>query len=146
MTKRLFLAIELPDEMRRVFFEWQENYGHLRGVKWVPAENLHVTVEFYGDVEEDKIPELVDRIVLKPFELEFKEIVLAPPNRPPRMIWADFGDYHVTLARFKQPIYLSGLKQPEIKERKFEVDSVQLMESELTPERPYYKIIESIKL
>lgn len=53
---------------------------------------------------------------------------------------------HVTMARLREAIYLSGLKQPDLKEKSFEVSSINLMESELTPEGPRYQVLEEIKL
>ncbi|NMC51794.1 RNA 2',3'-cyclic phosphodiesterase [Candidatus Kuenenbacteria bacterium] len=181
MTKRLFLAIDLPEKMKDELVGWQRNLAGESGVRWTPRENLHITVAFLGDIEEDKIGELIEKVKgalreSKPFKLEFRGVVLAPPRGEPRMIWADFfenrefgelakmiwlaaGDYvlpeiynkigeqkiHVTLARFRQPIYLSVLRQPELSEKIFEVGEIFLMESELTPEGPYYKTIFNFK-
>lgn len=95
MTKRLFLAIELPEEMMDDLVRWQRTMGQIRGVKWTAAENLHITAAFLGEVSEEKIPELTRELVEKFFgfgslEIEFKEVVLAPLGRKPTMIWADF--------------------------------------------------------
>jgi len=177
MTKRFFLAIELPLEMRKVFFEWQENYRDLKGARWTAEENLHITLAFLGNVEESRMQQLIHELSSElknfdKFELEFKAMVLAPVNRPARMIWADFcyspkfndlvnkiwqaaKNYvehkiydniknpatHVTMARLREAVYLNGLKQPELTEKSFEANNIYLMESELTPERPYYKKI-----
>ena len=177
MTKRLFLAIELPLEMRRMFFEWQENYRDLKAVKWTAEENLHITLAFLGNMEKSRIQPLINELTAElknfdKFKLAFKAMVLAPDNRPARMIWADFyhsqkfndlvnkiwqaaKNYvepeiydniknptaHVTMCRFREPVYLSALKQPALKEKSFEVSSVNLMESELTRQRPYYRVI-----
>ena len=97
MDKRLFLAIELPNEMRRIFFEWQENYRNLKGARWTAEENLHITLAFLGNVEENRIQQLIRELAVElknfnKFKLAFKAMVLAPVNRPARMIWADF--YH----------------------------------------------------
>ena len=93
--KRLFIAIELPLEMRRVFFEWQENYRNLSGAKWTAKENLHITLAFLGNMEESRLQQLINELTAElknfdKFKLEFKAMVLAPVNRPARMIWADF--------------------------------------------------------
>ena len=180
MTKRLFLAIELPLEMRRMFFEWQENYRDLKAVKWTAEENLHITLAFLGNMEKSRIQKLINELIAElnnfdKFKLAFKAMVLAPDNRPARMIWADFyhsqkfndlvnkiwqaaKNYvepeiydniknptaHVTMCRFREPVYLSALKQPALKEKSFEVSSVNLMESELTRQRPYYRVIKKI--
>lgn len=181
MTKRLFLAIDLPDKFKKELRDWQDNYQYLRGAKWTPQENLHITSAFLGDVEESKIGELGEKLEevltgIKPFNLEFKEVTLAPAYGEPRMIWVDFTNslefnelvkkvwsaalnyvvpevyskikepvIHITLARFRQPIYLDKLQQPSLTDKKFEVGGINLMESELAPERPYYKTILNFK-
>ena len=48
---------------------------------------------------------------------------------------------HVTMARWREAVYLNGLKQPELNGRSFEVNNINLMESELTRKRPYYRVI-----
>ncbi len=182
MTKRIFLSIPLPCEFIKSLVTWQGLYVGLKGARWTVGENLHITLAFLGDVEEESIAELVRLLSdelkeVKGFELKFKEVVLAPPGGRPRMIWADFcisqefndlvggvwkvaGRFvkkevydrikppamHITLARFRQPIYLSGLKQPELGGKVFKAERVELMESELTSERPYYRVIKEFKL
>lgn len=46
---RLFLAVEIPEEAKRAVVEafapWREAYPKAR---WVPPENLHVTLKFLG--------------------------------------------------------------------------------------------------
>src|SRR3989338_7425537 len=166
--------------MRRIFFEWQENYRNLKGARWTAEENLHITLAFLGNVEENRIQQLIRELAVElknfnKFKLAFKAMVLAPVNRPARMIWADFyhsqkfndlankiwqvaKNYaepeiydniknpiaHVTMCRFREPVYLSALKQPDLKEKSFEVSSINLMESELTRQRPYYRVIKKI--
>ncbi len=66
MRSRLFVGVFLPDE-------WRERLALMcdairdaepawRDVKWVPEENLHVTLAFLGDVEEQDVPALCDRL------------------------------------------------------------------------------------
>jgi RNA 2',3'-cyclic 3'-phosphodiesterase len=95
MKKRLFLAIPLSesllDRLGNALLEG------VQGVRRTEKQNLHVTVYFFGDVEESKIAEMSGKIkevvaATPPFALEFKRIKYAPPNRPPRMIWADFNE------------------------------------------------------
>lgn len=50
---RAFIAIALPTALRRSLATWARNEGNvLPGARWLPAENLHVTLRFLGDVEE----------------------------------------------------------------------------------------------
>ena len=62
------------------------------GVRWLPAENLHVTVLFLGDVDDERIDELTTSLraaaaFTDPFQLEITHARPAPERRP-RMLWA----------------------------------------------------------
>lgn len=45
---RLFIAIALPDELRARLAEMEEG---LPAARWVPSENLHLTLRFIGEVD-----------------------------------------------------------------------------------------------
>lgn len=95
MKKRLFVAIQLPERLRDVFAEYQAQYS-APGLRWVSAENLHITVLFIGYADEEvltKIEEKISNVCSKtqPFSLAFEQICFGPPSRPPRMIWAVFS-------------------------------------------------------
>lgn len=45
---RLFVALGLPDEIRDSLSELE---APLPGARWVPAENLHLTLRFIGEVD-----------------------------------------------------------------------------------------------
>src|SRR3989338_5012993 len=96
-TKRLFLAIPLSQYFLELFERYQKS-SSLKNIRWIPAQNLHITVYFLGDVEEQKIKSLSDQLrthlsTLSPFVLEFEKILFAPPHRPPRMVWATFAPH-----------------------------------------------------
>ena len=93
--KRLFLALPLLPSFLELFGRYQKS-SSLKGIRWIASSNLHITVYFLGDVEEQKIEPLCDKLqrcfsAITPFLLEFEDIVFAPPKRPPRMVWATFA-------------------------------------------------------
>ncbi len=45
---RLFVALSLPDEIRERLAELEDR---LPGARWVPPENLHITLRFLGEVD-----------------------------------------------------------------------------------------------
>src|SRR5690348_4536503 len=72
---RLFTSIELPSDIRRAISRWMpplaEEEWVRRGwfpddegikLKWVAEETLHITLKFFGDVAEDRVPELCDSL------------------------------------------------------------------------------------
>lgn len=85
---RLFVAIELPDDLKTAL-------GRLRtdvpGARWVPPEQLHLTLAFLGEVEEEtvgKLGELLSLIHTPPFQLSFSGTGCFPSRRRPRVLWA----------------------------------------------------------
>ena len=53
---RLFVALSLPEELR---VRLAALGGGIEGARWVPAENLHVTLRFIGEVQESAGEDLV---------------------------------------------------------------------------------------
>lgn len=59
-TQRLFIAIPLtPDVRERVARIANGLAEEVEGVRWVPSQNLHVTLRFIGECGASKIPDLV---------------------------------------------------------------------------------------
>jgi 2'-5' RNA ligase len=59
---RIFLAVELPDEIRRGLMAEQVRLGKLlRGVRWARPETLHLTLLFLGEISGETVPELEAR-------------------------------------------------------------------------------------
>jgi len=53
---RLFVAVDLPEAMRRGIADWLEaERGRLPRASWVRPENLHLTLAFLGDVESGQL-------------------------------------------------------------------------------------------
>ena len=84
---RLFLAIELPDDLKKML-------GRLRadipGARWVPAEQIHLTLAFLGEVEQETAERLaveLARIHEPAFELTFSGVGCFPNRTRPRVLW-----------------------------------------------------------
>ncbi len=84
---RLFIAIEIPDDLKKMI-------GGLRvdipGARWVPAEQIHLTLAFLGEVEETAVEPLnmeLARIHLPEFKLCFSGTGCFPDRRRPRVLW-----------------------------------------------------------
>jgi len=92
--KRLFLAVELPADVRsRLVRVCEPLRRRVSDVKWVGEENLHVTLKFLGDTPDQQVSEVGARVA----ELAFEVPVLAlnvgalgafPSLRRPRILWA----------------------------------------------------------
>jgi 2'-5' RNA ligase len=95
MTKRLFIAIPLPEEIRRGLQNLQdkikESYSDVFRI--LKPENLHLTLHFLGNIDVIKIPALQDNIgsVIsghRRFKLGIKGIGAFPSFRKPKILWA----------------------------------------------------------
>jgi RNA 2',3'-cyclic 3'-phosphodiesterase len=95
---RLFVAAEPSDEVRREAAACAArlrrrldaaNAGH--GLRWVPAENLHLTVWFLGEVSDARasavIQSLAPPMTAPAFELHLAGCGAFPPSGPPRVLW-----------------------------------------------------------
>jgi 2'-5' RNA ligase len=60
-TRRLFVAIELPEGVRaalRDAIELLQNNGLTAGLRWVRPEGIHLTLKFLGATAEPRVPEI----------------------------------------------------------------------------------------
>jgi 2'-5' RNA ligase len=90
---RTFVSIEIPDDIKKKISELIEKAKlHLTPVKWVENKNLHVTLKFVGQVEDEKIMSITDCVKesikgTKPFTLSFAGMGLFPNAEHPSVLW-----------------------------------------------------------
>lgn len=93
MKYRIFIAINLPEEIKTNLGDFQKKYSGLPA-RWIKPGNMHITLEFLGYIDEEAIEELkqiISKITAKHslFPISLTNICYAPPKiTPPRMIWA----------------------------------------------------------
>lgn len=92
---RSFIAIDLPAKIQtrldKVSAQLQERLEDVP-VRWVPVENIHLTLKFLGDVSESNLEVLKDvlRTVVAnydKFEISIGGMGAFPQARRPRVIW-----------------------------------------------------------
>jgi RNA 2',3'-cyclic 3'-phosphodiesterase len=87
---RLFIAVDLPAELRPVVARLLQGIG---GARWTRPEQLHITLRFLGDTPEDQLDDLRARLrqVRTPhFELTLRGTGVFPPvggRKPARILW-----------------------------------------------------------
>jgi RNA 2',3'-cyclic 3'-phosphodiesterase len=94
---RLFVAVDLTDDARRAIAVEQERlaasleHPARRVLKWVRVDHMHLTLEFLGEVEDHKVPALVEaigeRIERPPFKVILGGIGMFPAFGAPRVLW-----------------------------------------------------------
>jgi len=73
---RLFVALEVPEAVRENLAAIRKNFSSISpGLRWVPPENLHVTLKFIGSVPGEKLQPIIEALrsvrVDKPVQLKF---------------------------------------------------------------------------
>ena len=95
---RLFLAIPLPgtlaQDLQAACLSLREGSANVR---WVAPESMHITLQFLGDVDTDRIGELEEalaRVRGPVLDLQLRGLGTFPPGAQPRVVWAGV-DGHV---------------------------------------------------
>jgi RNA 2',3'-cyclic 3'-phosphodiesterase len=118
-TIRLFIAIELPDNVKGDLVRLQSRLKREVSetvFRWLRPENIHLTLVFLGEVPTDRLAEL--GVALKqagaehaPFQLRPSSLGGFPNLDRPRVLWAGLSDpsgtlhkLHKTLGRVLLPV------------------------------------------
>ena len=116
--KRLFVAIELPESTKRLLVDLDPQ---IHGVRWLDAEQMHLTLGFFADVSEDvdlKFREKLSAIVFGAFFLPIIDVGTFPPKGPPKIIWIGVGRGHPHLFQLHKRVQEAALGaglEPELR-------------------------------
>lgn len=95
---RAFIAIELPPGIQKYLANLQNSLKKSdTNIKWVKSGNIHLTLKFLGDINEEQI-DLIKKIIekisstLNVQELELNEIGAFPKKERARIIWVGIND------------------------------------------------------
>lgn len=92
---RAFIAIEISSEihikLKQLTSQLKQQLEDVP-IKWVPIENIHLTLKFLGNVSVNNV-EVLEKILdsevsnHQPFEISVGELGAFPNTRRPRVIW-----------------------------------------------------------
>lgn len=109
-TLRLFVAVAVPDsELVKVEEATAELKRELRGARWVPRANQHVTLKFLGTTPSDRVDAVaqVCRIVARshaPAEVTLTRLGAFPSARRARVLWVGLDDPAALLQRLAEDL------------------------------------------
>jgi len=93
MKYRIFIASHIPNNLKKVFIDYQQRKLIDPCFRLVSQESLHLTLIFIGFVKSNDLLKInqvcQDTISLfSPIEIKFNEIVYGPNSHSPRLVWA----------------------------------------------------------
>ncbi len=96
MGKRLFIAVKLPlNRQTRDNIGFIQNKLRYEKIKWVEPRNMHLTLKFLGDTDEQIIPEIKESLKKVAEQIPENKVkitglgVFPDPFRP-RVLWMGF--------------------------------------------------------
>src|SRR5947209_12703016 len=116
--KRLFVAIELPESTKRLLVDLDPQ---IYVARWLDAEQMHLTLGFFGVVPEDvdlKLREKLSAIVFGAFFLPIVGVGTFPPKGPPKIIWIGVGRGHPHLFQLHKRVQeaaLGAVLEPDLR-------------------------------
>jgi len=90
---RTFIAIELPKDIKNILGNIQNELKQSQAdVKWVKPDNIHLTLKFLGEIQEDlvkKIQLVLEEIAQKnsSFSIYLASLGVFPKLQYPRVVW-----------------------------------------------------------
>jgi len=90
---RTFIAVDLPQDIKMEVDRFTSAFrSQAREIRWVNAQNLHLTLRFLGDIPEGSVPGLAENIKnnvdgFGVFDLSLSGVGGFPNLKRPRVIW-----------------------------------------------------------
>ncbi|WP_048203614.1 RNA 2',3'-cyclic phosphodiesterase [Methanocaldococcus infernus] len=167
---RAFLAIDIPKDIKEEIYKFQKNFK-IRGIKLVEKQNLHITVKFLGEIDEETLNKILNLdLRIEPRTVKLEGLGVFPNPNYIRVIWIGVQGLvelfkeideklhslgfekeksyvpHLTIGRVK---FIDNKKELRERIEKFEdinfgtftVDKIKLYKSTLTPMGPIYEVI-----
>jgi len=118
MPKRLFVAIDLPESTRQLLVNIDPQ---IRGVRWIDAAQMHLTLAFFGDVAEiidSALREKLNTIEFGAFFLPITGVGTFSAKGAPKIIWIGVGKAHPHLFQIHKRVHEAALAaglEPELR-------------------------------
>ena len=88
---RCFIAVELPEYIKDILSDVQKKIGNDHAkVHLVAKKNLHLTLQFLGDIEEEqlkKVQDILDEVKENKFTVALDQIGWYPHEHKIRVLW-----------------------------------------------------------
>ncbi len=123
MSKRLFVSVDLPDELADEIATVQEEFRNAGGLRFTDPEQAHVTLFFLGDISGARVPRVetvledaVADAAVDPFTARVEGLGVFPSLEYISVLWAGFSAGSDQLTALHEAI------EPRLVERGFDAD------------------------
>jgi len=84
---RTFIAIDVPDEVKKMISRAQENLRRIGSdrISWTRSQSIHLTLKFLGDVNEEEISDIANRVETAVLDFSSFDIQTTHPGGFPRI-------------------------------------------------------------
>ena len=117
---RLFIAVDVSDDVREEIYRMEGILKRYRGLKPVEKHNIHFTLMFLGEVPDsrlDLIEDRLSRVKMQPFRMHLKGIGFFPNANRIRVIWVGVEEGKEEISK------LAKLVRQEMKRLGFKEDN-----------------------
>ena len=110
---RLFVAVDLPDEAKQAIGVHQKRIAGTLSkseerLKLVDAARMHLTLLFLGEVQDARVPAIVESMNvpadIAPFDMAFGGVGVFPTRGPARVLWIGVTEGAELLARLQNDL------------------------------------------
>ena len=109
---RAFIALQISESIQASIKQYQDKLKSRfdgAGVRWVPVENMHLTLKFLGDIESAQvypILQVLEQITSAnaSFEFRIEGFGCFPSFKRPRVLWLGIEDSEDVLVKLQQDI------------------------------------------
>ena len=135
MTRPLFIAAPIPEAIAN---ELSARTMKIAGVRWVPAENMHITLHFLGEISADVVNDV--HAELSTFRFQSFELTTAGVNwfgtpRSVRLLFSEVEPHAQIVDLHRRTTGLLKKCGLEIERRKFRPHITLARMKAVTPER-----------
>lgn len=124
-TLRLFIAIDLPAEVKALLHEMQQQLRqHTSAVRWADPHGTHLTLKFLGATRAAAVPAITEGVQHaaarnRRFELQTGDLGVFPNMKRPRVVWlgiagdvAELRQVQADVERFVAPLGFPSEHRP----------------------------------
>ena len=118
MPRRIFIAINLPENIKNKLLSYQEKWPELP-VRWTKKENLHITLEFLGYLADEELIELFQKTKemvseKESFSIRLNKICYGPPAKNPPQSMSPSDSFLRSSSRTPRMIWVMGEKIKDV--------------------------------